>query len=358
MSLGIALEFIVPRGLETRTGGFIYDRRIVEQLRNSGWQVTVHELDASFPVPSVPAQREAAAILARIPAGRPVVIDGLALGGMPAIAEREATRRTLIALIHHPLAFETGLTRATARQLRAAERRALAAVPRVIVTSHTTAQAMADYAVAPERVTVVRPGTDPAPLAQGSGCCAVNFLCVATLTPRKGHAVLVEALAGLRDRAWQLTCVGSAEHDPDTATAVGRQIVASRLKDRVIMRGELQESALNNEYARADAFTLASYYEGYGMALAEALARGLPIVAAAGGAVPETVPAAAGLLVPPGDSIALRTALAQLIDDGELRARLREGARTARHSLPTWREASERFAAVVMGPPVHERFQP
>ena len=83
---------------------------------------------------------------------------------------------------------------------------------------------------------------------------------------------------------------------------------------------------------------------GYGMVLAEALARGLPIVACAGGAVAETVPQGAGLLVAPGDSRALRDALARLIRDLDFRVRLQAGARRRRRTLPTWQEASEQFA--------------
>jgi glycosyltransferase involved in cell wall biosynthesis len=246
------------------------------------------------------------------------------------------------------LALETGLDAATTQRLRTAELRALAAVSRVIVTSRTTAAALADYGVAASQVRVVSPGTDPAPLACGSSTPPLQLLCVATLTPRKGHAVLIEALAGLRDRAWRLACVGSAERHPATATALQRQIARAGIEDRVELLGELDEDGLGQLYARADAFVLASHYEGYGMAFAEALARGLPIVATCGGATAETVPQTAGLLVRPGDGEALRTALRRLIDDEALRARLRAGARGARRALPTWQEAGDRFAAAIL----------
>jgi glycosyltransferase involved in cell wall biosynthesis len=343
-----AFHLVIPRGFHARTGGFIYDRRIVETLRNCGWRVSVHELDASFPLPGDSALRDAASTLTRIRAGSRVVIDGLALGGMPDIAEREAARLRLIALIHHPLALETGLAEETAQRLREGERRALAAVSRVIVTSRTTARALDDYGVAQARIAVVQPGTDPAPKAEGSGEHGPHLLCVASLTQRKGHAVLLEALAGLRHLPWRLTCVGSVERDPTTAVAVRRQIVTSGLGGRVRLLGEIDESALASEYRRADGFVLASHYEGYGMVLAEALARGLPIVACAGGAVAETVPESAALLVPPASSGALRTALSRLIRDDDLRARLRKGAEDARRALPTWQTAAERFASALL----------
>ncbi len=342
------IDLVVPCGLETRTGGFIYDRRMVEELRKRGWSVTVHQIGGGFPQPSADELREAAGLLRGLPTGRSVLIDGLALGGMPELVASECTRLRLIALIHHPLALETGLDAATAQQLRTAERRALAAVSQVIVTSHTTAAALAEYAVAPELVDVVRPGTDHAPLAVGSGTATLQLLCVGTLTPRKGHALLLDALAGLKDRGWRLACAGSTERDPACTASFRRQIERAGLDDRVALLGELDNPALRAAYACADAFVLASYYEGYGMAFAEALARGLPIVATAGGATAQTVPQEAGLLVPPGDAEALHGALRRLIDDAPLRARLQAGAREARRSLPSWCEAGHRLAAAVL----------
>lgn len=341
------LELLLPIGLETRTGGFIYDRRIVGQLREHGCRVNVHELRGAFPLPAADELNEAEALLRGIRSGSTVVIDGLALGGMPEIVEHERARLRLTALIHHPLALETGLDPATAQRLRAAERRALAAVSRIVVTSRTTACALADFGVAAGRITVVSPGTDRSPLASGSGTPPLQLLCVATLTPRKGHAVLIEALAGLRDRPWRLACVGSVEQHPATAAALRRQIARFGLEDRVELLGELDNDGIDEAYARADAFVLASHYEGYGMALAEALARGLPIVTTRGGAIEETVPETAGLLVRPGDCEALRDALRRLIDNAPLRARLHAGACEARRALPTWQEAGARFAEAV-----------
>src|SRR6185436_6087887 len=99
-------------------------------------------------------------------------------------------------LVHHPLAEETGLDPETAASLEASERRALAAVRRVIVTSRNTATTLSRYFVTPDRVAVVEPGTDPARLARvyrTSGAAAdasVALLCVASLTPRKDHETL------------------------------------------------------------------------------------------------------------------------------------------------------------------------
>lgn len=338
------LEVLVPGDLATRTGGYVYARRILAGLESRGWRIQVHSLDGRFPHPTVAALAEAERVLALIPSGRTVLVDGLALGAMPEIVERFAERLDLIALVHHPLALETGLAPSDAARLRVSERRALAAVRQVVTTSGSTAVALADYGVESARIRVVVPGTDPAPLVEGSGSACLDLLCVATLTPRKGHSVLFDALSQLRDLPWRLTCVGSDRRDPDHAAVLRARLEALDLADRIRLTGELDEAALDRHYQTADACVLASHHEGYGMVLAEALARGLPIVSTSAGAIPETLPDGAGLLVPPGDPDALAAALRRVIQDDALRASLRQGARRARAELPTWDTACEAFA--------------
>lgn len=345
------LYFVVPGDLGSATGGYGYDRQIIAGLRAAGRAVDVVALDAGFPWPDAGALAHAAQHLAAIPEGASVVVDGLAFGAMPGLAEQHAARLCWVALVHHPLAREAGLSPEQRRALFDSERRALATARGVIVTSAATSRALTAYGVAAQRVHVVTPGTDPAPLATGSGAAparrGLSLLCVATLIPRKGHAVLFEALRGLLDRAWTLHCVGSATWDADTANALRSAIAEHGLGDRVHLHGVVPPGVLQSMYRQADAVVLPSYFEGYGMALAEALAHGLPVVSTTAGAIPETVPGNAGVLVPPGDAVALRSALAALLDDPALRARLAAGARAARAVLPTWPQAVARFAAVL-----------
>jgi len=342
-----ALALVLPGDPLTPTGGYEYDRRIVAGLRARGWEVTVHALDASFPAPTPVARTAARATFARIPDGATALVDGLALGVLPEVAAAEAERLRLVALVHHPLADETGLEPARAEALRRSETQALAAVRFVVTTSGTTARGLARYGVPPERIAVIEPGTDPAPLARGSGGPGVELLCVAAVVPRKGHAVLIDALSGLADRDWSLTCIGSLDRSPQTVAALRHRIAVLGLAHRVTIHDAVDRATLDACYARADVFVLPTVHEGYGMALAEALARGLPVVSTRAGAVPETVPSDAGLLVPPADPAALREAVARVLDDAALRARLAEGARRARARLPDWDAACARLAAVL-----------
>ncbi len=343
-------HFILPGDALTRTGGYRYDRRIVLGLRETGWRIELVSLDAGFPQPGAAAMAHAQAAIAALPDDALVIADGLAFGAMPEIAECHADRLRWVALVHHPLWLETGLDEAMQRRLKASEQRALAAARRVIVTSPTTAAPVVAMGVSAERIRVVEPGTDAVshstrPAAQAdSAQRGLNLLCVATITPRKGHRVLIDALAGLCDRAWTLHCFGSLAMDPDTTAALRATIAQNGLSARVLLHGEADDAALDAAYAQADVFVLASLYEGYGMVLADALARGLPVVSTTAGAIPHTVPQTAGLLVAPGDAAALRSALADVIDDPACRERLAAGARATQGRWPTWPAACARFA--------------
>ncbi len=342
-----AVDFIVPGDIETLTGGYIYDRRVVDGLTGRGWTTTVHSLDTSFPAPTGSALDEARGLVASIPDGRLVVVDGLALGGSASILRRAADRLRLCALVHHPLALETGLDVEEAAALKVAESEALAAVRHVIVTSRWTRRALGDHGVAAERITVVEPGVDAAPPRRPASGATLRLLCVATLTPRKGHAILFDALGQLADRDWQLVCAGSLTRDAGHAAALRAQIERLGLCDRIALLGELAPDELAGRYANCDLFVLASALEGYGMVLTEALARGIPIVATAAGAIPDTVTPGAGILVPPDDSAALRRALASVMDDRGLLCRLSEAAHAGRTTLPTWQRTVDRFAATL-----------
>ena len=334
---GDLITVLVPGPLDTRTGGYEYDRQMVRALRARGLRVELTALDSSFPDPTPTARHHAAQQLAQLPDGAIAIVDGLAFGAMPDEAAREAARLRLVALVHHPLAMETGVAPDRKAALQDSETRALQSASLVVVTSARTAHVLPHFGVPAEQCVVAVPGTDPAPLAQGSdGRHGVELLCVASIIPRKGHEVLVQALAGLRDRQWRLTCVGSLEMHPPTARALLARIRDAGLETRVVLPGSVDAAHVAEFYDHSDVLVLPTFYEGYGMAVAEALARGIPVIATDTGAIADLVDSDAGLLVPPADEPALAGALQSVLDDPLLRARLQAGARQARERLPTW----------------------
>ncbi len=341
------VAFAIPGDPATLTGGYLYARHAMAALPAAGWQPTLVSLPDSFPAPNDAALAATAAIFAGFSADDIVLVDGLAFGAIPAPILQRCKAR-LAALVHHPLCVESGLDADTAAQLFASERDALAEADAVITTSERTAQRVAEmFDVDTARITVALPGTAPAARAHGSVDATVTLLCVATLTPRKAHDVLIAALSWLDDLPWRLTCIGSVTRDTDTATALKTQIAMLDRGSRVALLGEKSGADLDAAYAGSDAFVLASRDEGYGMAFAEALARGLPIVACAAGAVPDTVPRDAGLLVPVDDVAALSQALRRLITDRALRKTMSDAAWAAGQRLPRWSDTAAKIGGAL-----------
>jgi glycosyltransferase involved in cell wall biosynthesis len=329
------LHFLVPGDLREPTGGYVYDRRMIAGLRDLGWQVTVHTLDASFPHPTPAALEQAQRVLDGLSDEALVLIDGLALGAMPDIARAHAGRLRLLALIHHPLAAETGLSHHDSQELERSERLALQAMRHVLVTSRATQRALLAYGVDTTRISVVEPGVDRVRPTSRQRGAVLNLLCVATLTPRKGHDLLFEALVGL-PAPWRLRCVGSLTRNAPTVAALRAQLRRLDLDPHVVLEGEVDEASLAQRYAQADLFVLPTRFEGYGMVIAEALAHGLPVISTRVGAIPDLLGARAGLLVDTENAQALHAALARILSEPELLGALTRGAQAIRGTLPRW----------------------
>lgn len=343
------LTVIVPGRLSTPTGGYGYLRRIIAGLHDLGWHVDPVELAGRFPEPDAVALAAAARVVTAPEAATPLVIDGLALPAFRDVLPELVRQRPVLALIHHPLADETGIDPETATAFRACETRQLSLVQSVICSSPFTARELADdYGVARDRLACVVPGTDPAAAVPFRRNRPVRMLCVATLTPRKGHRVLLQALRRLPARSdWRLDLVGSRTLDPVTARRLAADRRLLQLRHRVAIHGSCSSTVLGRLWRRADLHVLPSFHEGYGMAHAEALRRGLPLIAGDGGATATTVPGGAGLLVPPGDARRLVVTLRRLLVPRE-RRRLASRARVAGRQLPTWPQSAKSFAAAVI----------
>ncbi|HEX4049432.1 MAG TPA: glycosyltransferase family 4 protein [Steroidobacteraceae bacterium] len=342
-----AFEFLIPGELQAATGGYVYDRRILAELRALGWRAAVRALHASFPTPSTAALEHADGVLADIPAGRPVLIDGMAFSAMPEVLRAHGARLPLVALLHMPLGATPFVDSEHLARLREIESGALRSAKHVIVTGRGSLATLRGYGLPPEQVTLIEPGTDIAELVRRRSAGPIRLLCVATVHPLKGHELLVEALAPLASLPWQLTCVGSLTQSPETVAHLRARLDQLGLTDRVALLGEVPHAALSPLYRRSDLFVLATRFESYCMAAAEALAHGLPVVSTQTGAMPELVGTRAGRLVPVGDQSLLRAALAAALGDPTLLATWTEGAAAVRLRLPQWPDAAARFAAVL-----------
>jgi glycosyltransferase involved in cell wall biosynthesis len=349
------VHVVLPGDIDDATvpsGGNTYDRRVCDGLAATGRPVHEVAIPGDWPRPGTAARAELARTLEALPDDSVVLLDGLVACGVPEVIVPQARRLRLAVLVHLPLADETGLAPELAAALDARERESLQAASAVVATSPWAARRLIDHhGLVASRVHVVTPGTDPAPLAPGTDG-ASRLLCVASVTARKGQDLLVEALAAVADLSWNCVCVGPLSRDPAHVARL-RQLIGQRdLGDRVRLAGPQTGERLATTYAAADLLVLVSRAETYGMVVTEALARGIPVLAMASGAVPETLGQAPdggvpGILVPPGDKAALVAALRRWLGDHELRRRLRISAGRRRHMLQPWEETSRRMAGVL-----------
>ena len=357
------VHFVMPGGVDdpaAPSGGNAYDRRVSLDLPGFGWQVHKHAVDGEWPRPGAAARAELARVLRELPDGAAVLMDGIVACGVPEIVVPEADRLSLAVLVHLPLGDETGLEAAVAAELDEKERTVLRAVSAVIGTSEWAVRRLVSHhGLAPERVHVATPGADIAPLASGTDGVS-RLLCVATLTPRKGQHRLIEALAAAADLPWTCECVGGFGNDPEYVDHLRDLIKRHGLQDRLHLAGPRAGAALDATYASADLMVLMSYAETYGMAVTEALARGIPVLATDVGGLPEAVGRAPdggvpGILVPPEAPAALAAELRGWFGEADVRRRLKAAARGRRAALDGWATTARSLAGVLTRLPSEPR---
>lgn len=341
-----AMGFVIPGDINLPTGGYIYDRRVLALLPQYGVAPEHIALSGAYPAPSKADLAEAERTLQALPPDMVLLIDGLAFGAMPAELVTRI-RQPIVALVHHPLFLETGLTHDEQRHLHLTEKTALAFAKAVVAVSPSTMETLEDeFAVPRAKITMAKPGTDAAARASGTGT-PLQLLAVGSVVPRKAHDLLVRALALVPAQDWQLTIAGPMDRSSEAHAELMHALAETGLALKVRLLGALSQQELDRLYAAADIFVLASLHEGYGMVLGEAMARGLPIVCTTGGAAAETAPDAAALKVAPGDVQALGAAIARLIGEPDLRKRMGDAAWAAGQHLPRWEDTARLIAGVV-----------
>lgn len=345
-----AVHVVVPKGIDDParpSGGNAYDRRVCRALAQRGWPVRVHAVPGGWPRPDREAYAGLEKVVRRIPDGALTLLDGLVASTAPDVLVPQASRLRLIPLVHMPLGHGAADADACAR-----ERAVLSASASVVTTSAWSRRRLLElYSLPDDRVHVAEPGVDPAPLAPGTAGGG-SFLCVAAVTPGKGHDLLVGALATLRDLSWDCLCIGSLEREPRFVKALRRRVSEAQLTERVRFTGPRTGRDVEQSYATADLLVLPSRAESYGMVVTEALAHGLPVVAADVGGISEALGHGAdgvrpGLLVPSGDTDALARALCTWLADPEVRRAWRRAARARRASLCGWSSTTSVLARVL-----------
>jgi glycosyltransferase involved in cell wall biosynthesis len=345
-----AVHVVVPDGIDDparSSGGNVYDRRVCRALAEMGWPVHVHAVPGSWPRPDAAAYAALAGVVRNIPDGAVTLLDGLVASTAPEVLVPQANRLRLVPLVHMPLGRDTADNDARVR-----EGAVLSVATSVVTTSAWSRRTLLElYSLSGDRLHVAEPGVDAAPLSSGTKTAGA-LLCVAAVIPGKGHDLLLDALATITDLSWDCLCVGSMDRHPAFAESLRRRLPDDGLENRVRFAGPRTGADLDRSYESADLLVLPSRAETYGMVVSEALARGLPVVAADVGGVAEALGHGAGgtrpgLLVHPDDPAALAAALRAWLGDAELRLALRRAAHERRASLTRWSTATSVLAGVL-----------
>lgn len=341
------IAFLLPEPLDLLTGGMVYNHRMAQELRALGHDVQIIGIAGQLPLADDTARHSAQTALATLSDDSIAVIDNIALMAFDRLLDHPTLRQAVV-LNHHPTGLEPGLSSETAAALLEFERRVMPRMARVVVTSPATAETLAtDFAVQAARITTILPGTDDAPRSRGSLSGPVQILSIGSLIPRKGHDILLRALALLFDLDWRLTIAGTARIDPECAAMLRALPAELGIADRVTLQGETVGQPLADLWDAADLFALATRYEGFGMVIAEALRHGLPVAVCKGGAAGDLVTPECGAVCPVDDVAQLSKSLRRMIFDKRLRQDMAQHAWDKGRTLPFWPEQAARLATTL-----------
>lgn len=340
--------FAIPEDADAETASYLYDQRILDLLPSFGVNTTMLRLPASNLNPSPQEAEEAFHALEQTPVDKTLLIDGGAFTLLPGEKLARLEHR-IVALVHHSLSHEPDLSDEDREKLRANERAIFTRAAHIIATNTTTANVLAsEFSIPEHRLTIAEPGTEPALRASGTGT-PLQLLCVGSVESDKGYDTLLRALEPLSIFDWRLTIIGALDRDTGAVNSIQELLATTGLDDRVELPGVVVRATLELLYDSTDVFIMPTQCEGDSRVLADAMARGLPIICTSGNGVTDIVPDSAAIKVAPGDKTALSPALEKVLTDRKLRTQLADAAWEAGRLLPTWAETARRIAAVILG---------
>lgn len=341
---------LLPDGIDDPTrpsGGNTYDRHLCGELGAHGWSVRERAVAGFWGRPDAASFAALEEGMREIPDDAVVLLDGLIASTAPEVLVPQASRLRLIVLVHMPLGH-----RPPDDDARRREREVLDTATATVTTSAWSRRRLIELHDLPaHRVHVAEPGAAAGEPASGTEAGGA-LLCVGAVTFEKGHDILLEALESIAALPWHCTCVGSLDRDLAFVEGLRRRSLDAGLGERVSFAGPRTGADLDRTYASADLLVHASRAETYGLVVTEALARGLPVIAADVGGLAEALGEGAGgtrpgLLVAPEDPVALAGALSAWLGDAALRARLRRAAGERRESLPRWSTTASEVSRVL-----------
>jgi len=343
----MTIHFLIPGDINTLTGGYVYDKNIIEGLIKSGYTVNVHQLSNDFPFPSEENLKKCEAIYKSIPNGNPVFIDSLAFGPIHNILLMYQNKNPVIAIIHLPLTKNPNFSRAEREQFFLPEQNALKLANKIVAVSEFTKQIIIDYGIETSKIEVITPGVFKMPKKQSYPDNPEKILCVGSYLPGKGQLLLVRALAKLKHLCWTLNMFGIQNFDLPYVQKIQTEIIAEHLDERIFINPPISGDKLTKAYLNADLFILPSFFENFSMALNDALNYGIPVITTDGGGIPLSVPKNMGIIIPKGNETDLKQTIENVLTDSLLYKNLCNAASDYYKSANTWENSINLFQSLL-----------
>ncbi len=342
------LHFLISGDIDTIASCYIYDKRIIEGLKRNGHYVEVLRLPDDFPFPSEESLKQCHKIVKAIPKLEPIIIDSLVFGVIPSILKEVYNKNPIVALIHLPLSVDPNYTAYQRTLVTSLEKEAFEYASKFIVSSEYTAEILVNLGINDKKFNLVIPGLDNFSKKEDYPQTPKKLLSIANLCRSKDHTILVRALSALKDRDWILHCYGNLDMDREYLSDFQAMIRRNKLQDKILIHGTISGEQLNEAYLNSDLFVHPSEFETYGMALTEALAHGIPVVASTGGGICKTVPAKMAQFFKPGDVYGLQSILEELLENPEVYKRLYMQASTYHEQAQSWQKSCDLFEKTLM----------
>jgi len=342
------LHFFIPGDLNALTGGYIYDKRIVEGLRLCGNMVRLHSLASDFPFPSSESKLQCQKSIRSLPKGEIVIFDSLVFGSIPELLREIKHDNPIVALIHLPLSMNTTFVDEKRKSVSILEKEAFALANLIIVTSHFTEKLLLETGVDQSLIKVVIPGAEAHLHKKYYKRLPRELITVSNYTRNKGYLHLINALSNLKHLNWQLNCYGNIYFDPEYVKELSDLIVENNLSDRIFLHSSISGYELSEAYIHSDLLIHPSGFESYGMVLVEALVHGIPVITSKGGAITQTVPASMGVFFDADDKNSLGKALAHVFTDENLFKKLCNETSKYIHGARRWEKSVKEFEEVLL----------
>jgi glycosyltransferase involved in cell wall biosynthesis len=337
------IGLIIYGSLDTMSGGYLYDRKLVESLRKRGDQVEII---------SLPWGNYAANLTDnfhfRLPRGFDLIIEDELNHPSLLKANRQEHSYPIVSLVHNLHSLEP---RSTWQNdlYRVVERSYLNSVDGFIFNSNTTCDAVQALIGEQKPFIVANPPTDRFGshpnenqiYSRANEANSLRLLFLGNVIPLKGLHVVLEALRCL-SFDYRLDIVGSLTVDPTYARKMQEKAKTYGLSSKVFFHGILDSEALIERFEYAQVMVMPSSYEGFGIAYLEGMGFGLPAIATTSGAASEYITDGEnGCLIPPENASMLAERLTRLANDRELLARMSINALKRYQGQPTWEETMD-----------------